>query len=72
VLLGDLNMPPPFPRALTGWKVLAKTATYPAWDPKIQLDHVLGSGDLPNVRAVECPELAISDHRALLVELAGP
>lgn len=72
VLLGDLNMPPPFPRALTGWKVLAKTATYPAWDPKIQLDHVLGSGDLPEVSAVECPELAISDHRALLVQLAGP
>jgi endonuclease/exonuclease/phosphatase family metal-dependent hydrolase len=69
VLLGDLNMPPPFPRALTGWRVLAKASTYPAWQPKIQLDHVLGSGDLPEVTAVESPELAISDHRALLVEL---
>ena len=69
VLLGDLNMPPPFPRALSGWRVLAKTATYPAWDPKIQLDHVLGSGELPPVRAVESPELAVSDHRALLIEL---
>jgi endonuclease/exonuclease/phosphatase family metal-dependent hydrolase len=70
VLLGDLNMPPPFPRALTGWRVLARTPTYPAWDPKIQLDHVLGSGDVPAVTAVESPELAVSDHRALLVELA--
>jgi endonuclease/exonuclease/phosphatase family metal-dependent hydrolase len=70
VLLGDLNMPPPFPRALTGWRVLAKTPTYPAWDPRIQLDHVLGSGDLPAVSGVECPQLAVSDHRALLVELA--
>ena len=70
VLLGDLNMPPPFPRALTGWKVLAKAATYPAWEPRIQLDHVLGSGDLPAVTAVEAPELALSDHRGLLVELA--
>ncbi len=70
VLLGDLNMPPPFPRTLTGWRVLAKAATYPAWEPRIQLDHVLGSGDLPPVTAVEAPELAVSDHRGLLVELA--
>ncbi len=69
VLLGDLNMPPPFPRALTRWQVLARTPTYPAWEPRIQLDHVLGSGTLPPVRAVESPQLAVSDHRALLVEL---
>lgn len=72
VLLGDLNMPPPFPRLLSGWSVLAKAPTYPAWDPKIQLDHVLGSGDVPRVLSVESPELAVSDHRALLVELSGP
>lgn len=69
VLLGDLNMPPPFPRVLSGWQVLAKAATYPAWDPRIQLDHVLGSGALPPVLAVESPQLAVSDHRGLLVEL---
>ena len=69
VLLGDLNMPPPFPRVLSGWQVLAKAATYPAWDPRIQLDHVLGSGELPPVTAVESPELAVSDHRGLLIEL---
>ena len=70
VLLGDLNMPPPFPRVLTGWSPLARTATYPSWEPKIQLDHVLGSGELPPVAAVEAPRLSISDHRGLLVELA--
>ena len=69
VLLGDLNMPPPFPRALSRWRPLARTATYPAWQPRIQLDHVLASGDLPPVTAVETPELAVSDHRALLVQL---
>lgn len=71
VLLGDLNMPPPVPRWLTRWQVLARTPTYPAWEPRIQLDHVLGSGGLPAVTAVEAPQLAVSDHRALLVELAG-
>ena len=69
VLLGDLNMPPPFPRVLSGWRVLARVATYPAWDPKIQLDHVLASGDLPPVRSMESPELSVSDHRGLLIEL---
>lgn len=69
VLLGDLNMPPPVPRLLTRWQVLARTPTYPAWEPRIQLDHVLGSGALPTVSTVECPQLAVSDHRALLVEL---
>lgn len=69
VLLGDLNMPPPFPRVLSGWRSLARVATYPAWEPKLQLDHVLASGTLPPVVAVEAPELAVSDHRALLVEL---
>lgn len=71
VLLGDLNMPPPFPGLLSRWRVLARTATYPAWEPRIQLDHVLASGDLPHIRTIETPELAISDHRALLVELDG-
>lgn len=69
VLLGDLNMPGPLPRVLTGWRALARTATYPARDPRIQLDHVLAHGLLPEVTSVETPELPLSDHRALLVEL---
>lgn len=69
VLLGDLNMPGPLPRLLSRWRSLARTPTYPAWEPRIQLDHVLGSGSLPPVRSVEAPRLAVSDHRALLVEL---
>jgi endonuclease/exonuclease/phosphatase family metal-dependent hydrolase len=72
VLLGDLNMPPPFPRGLTGWTPLARTPTYPVWEPKIQLDHVLGRGELPPVSSVEAPALALSDHRALLVALGPP
>jgi endonuclease/exonuclease/phosphatase family metal-dependent hydrolase len=71
VLLGDLNMPAPFPRLLTRWRVLARTPTYPAEQPRVQLDHVLGSGDLPPVTHVEAPALAVSDHRALVVTLGG-
>lgn len=69
VLLGDLNMPPPFPRVLSRWQSLVKAPTYPSVGPRIQLDHVLGHGPLPAVRSFETPVLPVSDHRALLVEL---
>lgn len=69
VLLGDLNLPGPLPRLLTGWRQLARAATYPADRPRFQLDHVLGSGALPPVTSVAVPALAVSDHRALVVDL---
>lgn len=70
VLLGDLNMPPPFPRLLSGgWRSLATAPTYPSTVPRIQLDHVLAHGDLPPVLRVSTPPLPVSDHRALAVDL---
>lgn len=69
VLVADLNMPPPFPRLLTGWRALARTPTYPATGARVQLDHVLASGELPPVRAVSAPALPVSDHCALAVDL---
>ena len=71
VLLGDLNMPRPVPQVLTRWRPLARTPTYPAWRPRVQLDHALASGDVPCVTAVEAPQLTVSDHRALLVQLTA-
>jgi endonuclease/exonuclease/phosphatase family metal-dependent hydrolase len=68
VLLGDLNMPPPFPRLVSGWRPLAKVATYPSTDPRVQIDHVLGSGRLPPVTTVEARTVPVSDHQALVVE----
>ena len=70
VLLGDLNLPGPLPRWLTGWRMLVAECTYPAADPRVQLDHVLGHGDgLPPVTGGEAVTTALSDHRALLVDL---
>lgn len=69
VLLGDLNMPAFAAGPVSGWRVLGRRATYPSPDPKVQLDHVLGAGSLPPVRAVEAPALDVSDHRPLVVEL---
>jgi endonuclease/exonuclease/phosphatase family metal-dependent hydrolase len=71
VLLGDFNLPGALPRLLTRWRPLARTPTYPAPEPRVQLDHVLASGDLPPVDGVETPVLTVSDHRALVVILRG-
>jgi endonuclease/exonuclease/phosphatase family metal-dependent hydrolase len=73
VLLGDLNLPAAAVRVCTGWRPLARTATYPSPAPKAQLDHVLadprGRGALGAVLDVRTPAAAVSDHRPLVVEL---
>jgi endonuclease/exonuclease/phosphatase family metal-dependent hydrolase len=70
ILLGDLNLPGALPRWLTGWRPLAAALTYPATEPRVQLDHVLGHGaGLPPVTGVGAREMALSDHRALVVDL---
>jgi endonuclease/exonuclease/phosphatase family metal-dependent hydrolase len=76
VLLGDLNLPAALARAATGWRPLARQATYPSPAPRAQLDHVLADprgGELlgPVVR-VQTPQVAISDHRPLVVQLEPP
>ena len=72
VLLGDLNMPAGVAGLVSRWQVLGRRATYPAPEPRMQLDHILGHGALPPVRSVDTPALAVSDHRPLVVELAAP
>jgi len=72
ILLGDLNMPGPVPRWTTGWRSLAQVATFPADRPTLQIDHVLAHGSVPQVASVTADHLALSDHRALVVELRTP
>ncbi|MDQ6726372.1 MAG: endonuclease/exonuclease/phosphatase family protein [Actinomycetota bacterium] len=68
VLLGDFNMPGGIPAWTTGWRALAKVRTFPAAKPSMQIDHALGHGHLPEVGAGSAVELALSDHRALVVD----
>jgi endonuclease/exonuclease/phosphatase family metal-dependent hydrolase len=70
LLIGDLNLPGPVPPLVTGWRRLAVRHTYPAWSPRLQIDHVLGSGPVPPVAAVAAPAVDVSDHRPLVVDLA--
>lgn len=77
VLLGDLNLPAGVAGWVSGWRVLGRMATYPAGQPRIQLDHILadprGGQGLPPVAGVSAPAALISDHRPLVVDLGrGP
>lgn len=71
VLLGDLNMSDPKPERITGYTSLARHATFPLEHPTWQLDHILLRGNLGEVVASSNPELPLSDHRALVVDVAG-
>jgi endonuclease/exonuclease/phosphatase family metal-dependent hydrolase len=72
ILLGDLNLPGPLPRTLTGWRRLGALPTYPADKPWVQLDHILAySRRPPRVVATRTPAVPISDHRPLVVDLAA-
>lgn len=72
VLMGDLNMTPPRTRRWVGMRALCTARTFPADDPQRQLDHILT--DDPTLAVDECqaPELPVSDHRALVVDVSRP
>src|SRR5207237_1261890 len=57
VLLGDLNVPGPLASWTSGWRPLAAAKTFPAEKPAFQVDHVLGHGPVPAVKAVDAPRL---------------
>jgi endonuclease/exonuclease/phosphatase family metal-dependent hydrolase len=71
LLMGDLNMVHPRPAQITGYRSLATHPTFPAEEPDRQLDYILLRGELGRVIASSAPLLPVSDHRALVVEVAG-
>lgn len=70
VVTGDLNMPPGRARTVTGLQTLAVADTYPGDAPREQLDHLLGRGLTTVAGTGRAVALALSDHRALTVEVA--
>ncbi len=72
VLMGDLNMTPSRTGRWSGLRSLGAAPTFPSGEPTRQLDHILT--DDPALRAddVAAPELPISDHRALVVDVTRP
>ena len=70
LIMGDLNLPGGVPTAITGYRPLARHRTFPAAHPLVQLDHLLLKGELGQVWHTAALRLAVSDHRALLADLA--
>jgi len=69
VLMGDLNLTGDRPARLTRMRPLAIAPTFPVERPDRQLDHVLARGGLRASGPVRAPALALSDHRALVVDV---
>ena len=72
VLMGDLNLTGSLPSALTGWRPLAHELTHPVTEPDRQIDHILVEGDLSAVGPGRSIDTGVSDHRALVVDIALP
>lgn len=71
-VLADLNLPGRLVRLLArDWRMLANAPSYPASNPAVQLDHVLGRGPLPAVSTVESPRMPIADHRPVVVGIGA-
>ena len=72
ILMGDLNMDAPRPAAITGYRSLAACPTFPLDEPERQLDHILVRGEVGRVIDCRAVRLPLSDHLALVAELADP
>jgi len=74
VLLGDLNLGPPAVAPIlaeTGFVLAEHGPTYPADAPRLRLDHVAVHGFVVR-RAWVAERAPVSDHRAVIAELAAP
>ncbi len=69
LLMGDLNMPGNRPARVTRYRPLGRVPTFPANQPQRQLDHVLLRGRLAAPRSVTAPQLPLSDHRPIVVDM---
>jgi endonuclease/exonuclease/phosphatase family metal-dependent hydrolase len=70
VVMGDLNMHNPLPAWAAGYRPLARHLTFPIEAPDRQLDHILLRGRLGKVASSSAPQLPLSDHRALSVDVS--
>jgi endonuclease/exonuclease/phosphatase family metal-dependent hydrolase len=68
VVLGDLNMSPELAHRVTRLEPLAAGLTFPADQPRRQIDHILGR-DLPTTGMTATVRTPLSDHQALIVDL---
>lgn len=70
VLIGDFNLPARPVRALVpGWQHAEAPPTYPAWQPRVQIDQLLVRG--LQVKALRVHPDTTSDHLPLIADLVA-
>jgi endonuclease/exonuclease/phosphatase family metal-dependent hydrolase len=70
LLVGDFNLPWGIPVRITKWVRATKALSYPSWKPAISFDYILArSVDSKSLTEVLHPQLPISDHRPITVEI---
>jgi endonuclease/exonuclease/phosphatase family metal-dependent hydrolase len=63
VLVGDMNMwGPPLSALMPGWSRVVRGATWPAWRPMAQLDHILVTAGVRTLGSGQVVPLPGSDH----------
>jgi endonuclease/exonuclease/phosphatase family metal-dependent hydrolase len=68
LLAGDLNLVGPLPARVFGARRLVSGPSYPAAEPRVQFDHVLGPAGVRPQRP-EVRRLALGDHRLVTVSV---
>ena len=68
VVAGDLNLPGALPARVLGGVPLVRAASYPAPEPRVQLDHLVALGAEPAGPGA-ATALAVGDHRALVAPI---
>ncbi|MBV9923030.1 MAG: endonuclease/exonuclease/phosphatase family protein [Pseudonocardia sp.] len=69
LVAGDLNLPGPLPAVITGGQRVFCGPTFPAPEPKLQLDHLLSLNGLTG-HDHDARWLAVGDHRAISATVA--
>jgi endonuclease/exonuclease/phosphatase family metal-dependent hydrolase len=71
LLVGDFNLPWGIPARLTRWNRATNSLTYPSWKPAISFDYILATDtDIQGIKEVTHPQLPVSDHRPISVEIS--
>lgn len=69
-LVGDFNLPWGIPVRITRWKRATMSNSYPSWKPSISFDYILMNAEnSASTTEVVLPQLPISDHRPVTVEV---
>lgn len=69
-VVGDLNLEGATPQRVAGWRSAGRADTFPVTVPTRQIDHVLLDGDVVPSSEPVAVDTGMSDHRALVVDLA--